>query len=87
MVNILYTISTPLGGHVAILEDMVVSKAVQDQGIGSKLVEFALEFARNKGCKRITLLTDCDNTVAHHLYRKHGFTRSSMVVLRKSIDH
>ncbi len=87
MVNLLYTISTALGGRVAILEDMVVSRAAQGQGVGTKLMEFALGFARDKGCKRITLLTDGDNTEAHRFYQRHGFDRSSMMVMRKSIDH
>ncbi len=87
MVNLLYTISTALGGRVAILEDMVVSRTAQGQGVGTKLMEFALDFARNNGCKRITLLTDRDNTGAHRFYQRHGFAHSSMVVMRKSIDH
>ncbi|MCP3672423.1 MAG: GNAT family N-acetyltransferase [Gammaproteobacteria bacterium] len=86
MVNLLYTISTALGRRVAILEDMVVSSAAQGQGVGTKLMEFALDFARKKGCKRITLLTDGDNADAHRFYQRHGFARSSMVVMRKSID-
>ncbi len=86
MVNLLYTISTALGERVAILEDMVVSKAVQGCGIGSKLMEFALDYAQDIGCKRITLLTDGDNSGAHRFYQRHGFARSSMVVMRKSID-
>ncbi|MCP4275658.1 MAG: GNAT family N-acetyltransferase [Gammaproteobacteria bacterium] len=86
MINLLYTISTALGGRVAILEDMVVSRSAQGQGVGTKLMEFALDFARDNGCKRITLLTDSDNTGAHRFYQRHGFARSSMVVMRKSID-
>ncbi len=86
MVNLLYTISTALGGRVAILEDMVVSRAAQGQGVGTKLIEFALGFARDNGCKRITLLTDRDNAGAHRFYQRHGFVRSSMVVMRKSVD-
>jgi len=35
MVNILYTISTTLGGQVAILEDMIVDKEYRGQGIGN----------------------------------------------------
>jgi len=85
MVNILYTISTALGGRVAIFEDMVVSDTTRGRGIGSKLMEFALDFAHNKGCKRITLLTDSDNAMAQHFYQKHGFTHSSMVVMRKPL--
>jgi len=85
MVNVLYTVSTALGARVGILEDMVVSSVGRSSGIGSKLLERALEFAREKGCQRITLLTDHDNESAHRFYQKHGFSLSTMVAFRKSL--
>lgn len=86
MVNILYTVSTALGARVGILEDMVVSSAGRGTGIGSKLLERALEFARDKGCQRMTLLTDHDNDTAHRFYQKHGFELSTMVAFRKLLS-
>jgi len=86
MLNLLYTVSTALGGRVGILEDMVVSSAGRGSGIGSKLLERALEFAREKGCQRITLLTDHDNNGAHRFYQKHGFSLSTMVAFRKLLS-
>ena len=85
MVNILYTVSTALGSRVAILEDMVVSPKVRETGVGSKLMKYSLDLAKQNGCKRITLLTDFDNDGAHRFYEKHEFVRSSMVAFRKSI--
>tara|TARA_R110002050_G_scaffold9504_2_gene33452 strand:- start:29295 stop:29738 length:444 start_codon:yes stop_codon:yes gene_type:complete len=85
MVNILYSVSTALGARVGILEDMVISKSARGGGVGSKLIEFALAYAENQGCKRITLLTDHDNQAAHRFYQNNGFTRSSMIAFRKSI--
>lgn len=82
MVNILYTISTALGARVAILEDMIVSKNFQNQNIGSELLKYAIEVAKNKGCKRITLLTDDDNFNAHKFYKKSGFEKSNMIPFR-----
>lgn len=73
MVNILYSISTALGSRVALLEDMIVSNEYRNQNIGSKLLEFAKNFAKIQGCKRITLLTDSDNFKAHKFYEKHNF--------------
>ena len=86
MVNVLYTVSTALGARVGILEDMVVSSAGRGSGVGSKLLERAMEFAKEKGCQRITLLTDNDNEGAHRFYQKHGFSLSTMVAFRKSLD-
>lgn len=85
MVNLLYTISTALGSRVALLEDMVVSKQAQGTGIGSELIEKAIQAARQKGCKRITLLTDRDNEAAQGFYRKHGFEFSAMIPMRLSL--
>lgn len=85
MVNILYTISTALGEKVAILEDMVVSQNYKNQKIGSSLIEFTLDYLKKNSFKRVTLLTDSDNFNAHNFYKKHEFTKSSMIVFRKSL--
>ncbi|NNC68533.1 MAG: GNAT family N-acetyltransferase [Gammaproteobacteria bacterium] len=85
MVNILYTVSTALGSRVAILEDMVVSPKARGKGMGSMLMKYSLDVAKQNGCKRITLLTDFDNDGAHRFYQQHGFICSSMVAFRKSI--
>ncbi len=86
MVNLLYTVSTALGERVVLLEDMVVTATERGRGTGSQLLQAAIDFARRQGCKRITLLTDSDNTAAQHFYRKHGFTLSSMIPLRLSLE-
>jgi len=82
MVSLLYTLSTALGGRVALLEDMIVAPDARGSGIGTRLVEAAIGQARRDGCLRITLLTDGDNTRAHRFYEKAGFGRSSMTVYR-----
>ena len=85
MVNVLYTISTALGEKVAILEDMVVYQNYKNQKIGSSLIEFTLDYLKKNSFKRVTLLTDSDNFNAHNFYKKHEFTKSSMIVFRKSL--
>jgi len=86
MVNILYSFSTALGSRVAILEDMIVLNEYRDKNIGSKLLEFAKEFAKSKGIERITLLTDDDNFKAHNFYEKNGFKKSSMIAFRTFLN-
>ncbi|MBU2720863.1 GNAT family N-acetyltransferase [Acidithiobacillus ferridurans] len=85
MVNLLYTVSTALGERVALLEDMVVSPAARSAGVGSRLLEQAIQFARLNGCKRITLLTDRANESAQRFYQRHGFGFSAMIPLRLSL--
>lgn len=86
MVNLLYTVSTALGGRVALLEDMVVTPSARGFGVGSQLLDYAIKSARQHGCKRITLLTDRLNGPAQRFYQKHGFGRSAMVPLRLALD-
>tara|TARA_B110000305_G_scaffold223168_1_gene267489 strand:- start:193 stop:684 length:492 start_codon:yes stop_codon:yes gene_type:complete len=83
MVSLLYTVSTALGGRVALLEDMVVVPEERGHGCGSLLVEAAKELALERKCKRITLLTDFDDLAAERFYQKHGFKLSPMVPLRQ----
>ncbi|MEI6707163.1 MAG: GNAT family N-acetyltransferase [Methylococcales bacterium] len=82
MVNILFTVSTALGGRVAILEDMIVLPSKRGSGVGSQLLKAAIVTARKNNCQRLTLLTDSDNEIAHRFYEKHGFTRSPMLPFR-----
>jgi GNAT superfamily N-acetyltransferase len=82
MLTLLYTVSTALGGRVAILEDMVVAEQVRDKGVGQKLIAFAKQVALEKQCKRISLLTDADNTAAQRFYLRNGFFSSGMRVYR-----
>jgi len=85
MVNLLFTVSTALGGQVALLEDMVVSSQARGAGVGSELLDQAISFARAQGCKRITLLTDRENESAQRFYDKKGFVVSGMVPMRRSL--
>jgi len=86
MVLLLFTVSTFLGKKVVLLEDMVVAPAWRGKGLGSRLIDHALEFAHQEGFGRITLLTDNDNEIAQQFYTAKGFTKSGMVVFRKLLD-
>ncbi|MBI3902145.1 MAG: GNAT family N-acetyltransferase [Nitrosomonadales bacterium] len=82
MVNLLFTVSTALGARVALLEDMVVAPQARGCGHGSLLLSQALSFAREAGCKRVTLLTDGDNLAAQRFYERHEFRASGMLPMR-----
>jgi N-acetylglutamate synthase and related acetyltransferases len=45
----------------------------EGQGIGSTLIDQALEEARTRGCKRLFLITTNDNLNALGFYQKRGF--------------
>ncbi len=86
MVMLLFTVSTFLGKKVALLEDMVVVPEWRGMGLGSRLIDHAVEFTRREGFGRITLLTDRDNDPAQLFYSSKGFITSEMVVFRKLLD-
>lgn len=82
MVSLLFTISTAEGGPAGWLEDMVVRPDRRGAGLGSRLLQKAIDYARSHGCSRITLLTDKVNAGAIRFYGRHGFTESAMTALR-----
>lgn len=82
MVNLLITISTAEGGFVLILEDLIIDRAHRGQGYGTKLLDYAIDFAKKKNFLRITLLTDQPDEPQKHFYLKNGFVQSAMVPMR-----
>lgn len=86
MVTLLFTISTALGGRVALLEDMIVEPQHRSTGNGSMLLNAAILAARAAGCLRMTLLTDRGNHAAQEFYLRHGFLRSTMMPMRLSLE-
>jgi GNAT superfamily N-acetyltransferase len=86
MINLLFTISTAEGGFVILLEDLVIHKEYRGHGYGSMLLDYAIEFARQKNFKRITLLTDRPELRSQSFFRKHGFYESPMLPMRLLIQ-
>ena len=82
MINLLFTISTAEGGFVILLEDLVIHKQYQGKGYGSKLLQHAIDFAKQKNFLRITLLTDRPENLAQEFFRHHDFVESSMIPMR-----
>lgn len=82
MINLLFTISTAEGGFVIVLEDLVIHADHRGQGHGSRLLEHAIAFAKEKQFLRITLLTHRGEGRLVEFYRKHGFFESEMVTMR-----
>jgi glucosamine-phosphate N-acetyltransferase len=58
------------GGLVGHIEDVVVSKEHEGKGIGFKIIQAVLEYAKNQGCYKTIL--DCDDKVKP-FYERLGF--------------
>ncbi len=82
-VNILYTISSALGGTVALLEDMIITPKHRGKSVGTKLLQYTIKYLTKKQIQRITLLTDKDNYKAHQFYENLNFQFSDMIVYRQ----
>ena len=53
---------------------MIVKKEYRGRGIGSEILEFLINKAKEMGFSEMTIGVDKDNENALHLYRKYGFT-------------
>jgi ribosomal protein S18 acetylase RimI-like enzyme len=56
------------------LEDVFVRESARGTGLGRTLVEKCLSVARARGCKRIELDVQENNTAARRLYESIGFS-------------
>lgn len=56
------------------IDDLCVDEAARGQHIGQKLYQFALEFAKTKGCYNLTLNVWNDNAGALRFYERLGMT-------------
>ncbi|MGI0026629.1 MAG: GNAT family N-acetyltransferase [Nitrosopumilaceae archaeon] len=69
------------GGKVGHIEDVVVSKEHQGEGIGQKLIKALIQYAEKKGCYKTVL--DCTDEIMP-FYKKLGFKHFSNSM---RIDH
>jgi GNAT superfamily N-acetyltransferase len=82
MASALFTVSTAEGGPVVLLEDVIVAEGYRGRGLGRKLVGHVLDWARDNGFRRVTLLADRDNDLALRFYEGLGFGPSCIAVYR-----
>ena len=62
------------GGKVGHIEDVVVSKEYQGQGVGEEIIKSVLDFAKQNQCYKTIL--DCNDDVKG-FYEKLGFKKHS----------
>ncbi len=86
MVNVLFTISTAMGGFVILLEDVIIHPDFRRQGYGSQLVDYVIAFAQRKDFKRITLLTDKISEESQRFFESLDFRHSHMIPMRRTFE-
>lgn len=78
MISLQRMISTAIGTYVGIIEDVVVSESRRGYGIGTKLLEAAIDEGARREWGRLALGVDLRNTKAISFYQKYGFETSNM---------
>ncbi|CAM5550048.1 hypothetical protein SVIOM74S_02801 [Streptomyces violarus] len=63
----------PGPGHVRRIQGLAVSEEVRGRGVGRALVRAAVDEARRRGARRLTLRVLAHNTPARGLYEAEGF--------------
>jgi ribosomal protein S18 acetylase RimI-like enzyme len=76
---VMYRIAT---GLKAWIEDVVVDKAARGQGVGEALSFAALEEARRRGAKAVSLTSRPSREAANRLYQRIGFSMRDTNVYR-----
>ena len=73
-----------------ILNDLYVDEAYRKQGIASKLIQAALDYAKIDNARFVQLETQTDNYTAQRLYELVGFIQqqpdTEFLVYRKAVD-
>jgi GNAT superfamily N-acetyltransferase len=67
------------GTPSAVVEDVGILPMLQGKGIGKMMMEFALKYANEKGCYKMSLSSNLRREKAHQFYeslgfKKHGFS-------------
>ncbi len=82
----LSVIMGPIVKKAAYLEDFVTDSSVRGQGIGSKLWEAMLTWAKEKGCTELCFTSGHGREAAQEFYKKKGAEIYDTNYFRKTID-
>ncbi|WP_020119519.1 GNAT family N-acetyltransferase [Streptomyces canus] len=64
------------GATRSIIEGVRVHADERGSGLGSRLIEWAIEESRRQNCQLVQLTSDSTRTDAHRFYERLGFTAS-----------
>jgi ribosomal protein S18 acetylase RimI-like enzyme len=64
------------GAELALIEAVRVDSRLRGQGLGGRMIEWAMETARARGCRNVELFTHLSRVEAQRFYERLGFERS-----------
>ena len=73
-------------GRVLTIDDLYIAALYRRNGFGEKLMAYLLEYAEQKGYRRVQLHAELTNERAHGLYRKLGFAEEELMFFMKQIE-
>lgn len=68
-------------GPVGIVSWLFTDPAAQASGVGTALLDEAIEYLRNEGCRAAIAAVQWSNTPSSKIFARRGFTRSSSIEL------
>jgi len=78
MCSVQLVISTAQGSYAAWVEDLIVTKAFQQQGVAKALLQAAMQWASEHGVTRLQLLVDMQNQTALEFYQHLGWKTTQL---------
>jgi ribosomal protein S18 acetylase RimI-like enzyme len=73
-------------GRDAFIDELFIETNYRHQGIGTKVIEFALEACRELGVHALHLEVERTNIAGQRLYRKSGFEDSDRYLLTRRLE-
>ncbi|MHC4457648.1 MAG: GNAT family N-acetyltransferase [Planctomycetota bacterium] len=70
-------------GYIGHIDELVVDKEYRGREIGSKLLEYIINIARNKNCRRLELDSAFDRKKAHKFYERNGFENRAFLFSKR----
>lgn len=64
------------GSTRALIEGVRVRTDERGSGLGTQIIEWAVDESRRQGCRLVELTSDASRTDAHRFYERLGFTAS-----------
>ena len=62
-----------------VIENVVTERSLQNQGLGKKIIGYALQFAWDRGCYKVMLQTGSKRESTHNFYKSCGFRADDKV--------
>jgi GNAT superfamily N-acetyltransferase len=73
-------------GKALTIDDLYIALPYRKKGIGGKIMEYLMSFAKENGYKRVQLHAELNNHWAHRLYRKLGFSEEEIMFFMKKVE-